>query len=468
MAPVVTICCMGAGYVGGASMAVVASRCPDVHVLVVDIDAAKIDAWNSADLALPIMEPGLPELLAETRGRNLFFRTDIDACIAAAEIIFVCVDTPIKTSGLGAGSASDTSKCEDCARRIAQVARSRKIVVEKSTVPVRTADSLKEVLRANATSADVTFDVVSNPEFTSEGSAIAHLTRPDRVLIGGDPTPRGAAAVQRLVWLYEHWVPREKILTASVWSSELAKLVANAFLAQRISSINSISAICEATGANVHEVARAVGADDRIGPQFLQASLGFGGSSFQRDVLSLVYIAQTLNLPEVAAYWRRVVEINDYQKQRFVRKMLQVMYNSVTHKKICLFGFAYKKNTLDTRETAAGSVVRALLIEKAKIAIYDPYVREDDVRAELCRQGIDRDAVQSDVSFHSDPYDAAHGAHAIAVITECEELRRLDYNRVYDQMTKPAFFFDGRNVLPHKHLQSIGAEVHAIGQGILK
>ncbi|TMW55429.1 hypothetical protein Poli38472_010311 [Pythium oligandrum] len=461
-----TICCIGAGYVGGSTMAVIASRCPDIRVLVVDKDAEKIDRWNSPHLDLPIYEPGLEELVGKTRDTNLFFRDDIDQCIREAEMVFICVDTPMKLSGMGAGSVSDTSNCEDCARRIAQVATEHKIVVEKSTVPVRTADALREVLRANCRPG-VSFEVISNPEFLAGGSALENLLTPNRVLIGGEDTEAGKEAVEKLVQVYSNWVSRDNILTSSIWSTELTKLVANAFLAQRISSINSISAICEATGANVHEVARAVGADNRIGDKFLNASLGFGGSSFQRDVLSLVYLAQSLYLPEVAEYWRRVVEINDFQKQRFVRKMLQTMYNSVTGKKICLYGFAHKKNTSEVRETAASSVIRFLLAEKAVVSLFAPYVKDSEVLHELERQGLEAETLQQ-LQFFPEPYAAAADAHAVVIITDWEGLQKLDYEQIYASMAKPAFFFDGQNALPHDHLLSLGAEVHAIGQASFK
>lgn len=463
---VMTICCLGAGYVGGTTMAVIATHCPSVRVFVVDSSDAKIARWNSPEASeLPIYEPGLHDLLSVARGRNLFFSSDAQRCIQLADMVFVCVNTPTKSSGLGAGSVSDTRNCEACARMIARFATADMIVVEKSTVPVRTAAAMSGVLAANASSS-VHFEVISNPEFLSEGSAVANLENPSRLLIGGASTPSGAAAVEKLVWVYAHWVPRERILTTNIWSSELSKLVANAFLAQRISSINSVSAICEVTGADVHDVARAVGMDDRIGRQYLRASIGFGGSSFQKDVLNLVYLAESFSLPEVAVYWRRVVEINDYQKDRFVKKIVHAMFDSVSNKKICVFGLAYKNNTGDTRETTAGAVIKALLVERAHLAVYDPHVRREDMVDELARQGMSETDWHGRLTFFSDAYEAGKDAHAICVLNEWEHLASLDYDKIYAQMTKPAFFFDGRNVLPHAKLRALGAEVHAVGKVI--
>uniref|UniRef100_K3WCW2 UDP-glucose 6-dehydrogenase n=1 Tax=Globisporangium ultimum (strain ATCC 200006 / CBS 805.95 / DAOM BR144) TaxID=431595 RepID=K3WCW2_GLOUD len=459
-----TICCMGAGYVGGPTMAVIASRCPDIKVVVVDISEAQIAKWNNPD-DIPIYEPGLKELVDARRGKNLFFSTDLDKYINEADIIFVCVNTPTKQSGIGAGSAADTKNCEACARKIADVATTNKIVVEKSTVPVRTAESISAVLSAN--SKGLKFEVLSNPEFLAEGTAIDDLQSPSRILIGGPETPTGHIAVEKLVSVYEHWVPRERIITTNVWSSELSKLVANAFLAQRISSINSISAVCEATGANVHEVAKAVGADDRIGSKFLNCSVGFGGSCFQKDILNLVYLAQSFNLPEVAEYWRGVVTMNEYQKTRFATTMIRRMFNTVTNKKICIYGFAFKKDTGDVRETPAATIVKYLLEEKARIAIYDPQVKVEEMMHELEYQGVSERThpnFQQLLTIHHDPYEAAKDAHAIAALTEWDEFKTLDYAKVYESMTKPAFVFDGRNIMPHQVLRDLGAKVYVIGR----
>ncbi|DAZ99071.1 TPA: hypothetical protein N0F65_008376 [Lagenidium giganteum] len=458
-----TICCMGAGYVGGPTMAIIASFCPDIKVVVVDISEAQIAKWNSHDL--PIYEPGLKELVEARRGKNLFFSTDLDKYINEAEIIFVCVNTPTKTAGIGAGSAADTKNCEACARKIAQVARTNKIVVEKSTVPVRTAESVQAVLSANSNGLE--FQVLSNPEFLAEGTAIQDLREPSRILIGGPETPAGLAAVERLVWVYAHWVPRERIITTNVWSSELSKLVANAFLAQRISSINTISAVCEATGANVYEVSKAVGADERIGSKFLNCSVGFGGSCFQKDILNLVYLAETFNLPEVAEYWRGVVTMNEYQKTRFATTMIRRMFNTVTNKKICIFGFAFKKDTGDVRETPAATIVKYLVEEKANVVVYDPKVRVEDMMMELEYQGMSAKThpmLPQLLKVVNDPYEAAVDAHAIAALTEWDMFRTLDYTRIYESMTKPAFVFDGRNILPHDKLRALGARVYVIGK----
>ena len=458
------ICCIGAGYVGGPTMTILAEHCPQVRVCVVDISQPRIDQWNSSDL--PIYEPGLQEIVESVRGKNLFFSTDVEAEIAQADIIFVAVNTPTKTYGIGSGSASNVKNIELCARTIAKCAKDSKIIVEKSTVPVETASALKRVLLAN--SKNVKFQVLSNPEFLAEGTAVRDLEDPSRVLSGGDQNEDGLAAIALLVEVYAQWVPRDKILTTNVWSSELSKLVANAYLAQRISSINSISALCEATKADVNEVARAVGTDRRIGSAFLRASVGFGGSCFQKDILNLVYLCESFGLPEVAAYWRSVITMNDYQKERFAKKMVRSMFNSITGKQIAMFGFAFKKDTGDTRETAAAYVCKYLLEERAKINVSDPKVTEEDMFLEFhYTLGLNEKTMpelKSLIKINNDPYEAAKGAHAIAVMTEWDEFKNYDYQKLYDGMLKPAFIFDGRNILDHKKLIDIGFEVHAIGK----
>lgn len=437
-------------------MAVLADQAPGIRVEVVDLNAARIDGWNSGDL--PVFEPGLEEVVARARGRNLFFSTKVEEAIKAADIIFLSVNTPTKTYGAGAGRAADIRYIEACARTIAECAEGDKIIVEKSTVPVRTAESLKKILAASGKSHR--FEIISNPEFLAEGSAIGDLLEPDRVLIGGDSTPEGQAAVEKVVELYAHWVPRERIITTNVWSSELSKLTANAFLAQRISSINSISALCEKTDADVDEVARAVGLDSRVGPKFLKSSVGFGGSCFQKDILNLVYLCEYFGLPEVADYWRAVVRINDYQKHRFVQRMVGAMFNSVAGKRIAVFGFAFKKDTNDTRETPAISVCRDLLEEQALLAIYDPKVEQGQVLKDLGEVStyIDR------VKVCRDPLEAAEGADAIAVLTEWDAFRKLDFERLYKNMRKPAFLFDGRNILDLNALRTIGFRACGIGK----
>ena len=457
------ICCIGAGYVGGPTMAMIAAQCPDIRVTVVDMDTARIDAWNSDQL--PIYEPGLHEVVMSARGRNLFFSTDIDRGIREAEIVFVSVNTPTKTYGIGAGSASDLTNVELCARRIAAVANGNKIVVEKSTLPVRTAESLKRVLQANANG--YRFEILSNPEFLAEGTAVADLQTPDRVLIGGDNTPAGQLAIEELVNVYARWVPRDRILTTNLWSSELSKLVSNALLAQRISSVNALSALCEATGADVDEVTFAAGKDSRIGSKFLKASVGFGGSCFQKDILNLVYLCRHYGLDEVANYWEQVVTINTWQKTRFVSRMIDTMFNTIAGKRIAILGFAFKKDTNDTRESAAIDVCRALLNEKAQLAIYDPRVTSRAIFNELAHvTGLPSSELEKRVVCETDPYRAADGAHALAVLTEWDEFKDLDFEFIYRSMKKPAFAFDGRNILPHALMQSIGFDVQAIGKSV--
>jgi UDPglucose 6-dehydrogenase len=435
-------------------MAVIAKHCPQHEVRVVDINPARIAAWNSDHL--PIYEPGLQEVVEIARGRNLFFFTDENMAeqINWADIIFVSVNTPTKTFGMGAGRAADLQFWENTARQILEHATGSKIIIEKSTLPVRTAEAMSHILNTNARG--VQFDVLSNPEFLAEGSAISDLEQPDRVLIGGHNTPSGQRAVDTIVELYANWVPREKIITTNLWSSELSKLVANAFLAQRISSINAISALCEKTEADVEEVAYAIGTDSRIGPHFLRASVGFGGSCFKKDILNLVYISEQQGLPEVAEYWQQVLSMNDYQEARFVANMVQAMFNSLSGKRIALFGAAFKANTSDTRESPALVVCRELLEEHADIVLCDPHALEN------ARQDLGDLADQ--VQYIVDPYQAAEGAHAIAVLTEWAHFAELDYQRIYNAMAHPAFIFDGRNILDHQFLFEIGFNVYPVGK----
>ncbi|MEO0447698.1 MAG: UDP-glucose 6-dehydrogenase [Verrucomicrobiota bacterium] len=456
------ICCIGAGYVGGPTMAMIAAKCPDVEITVVDVNQARIDAWNSEEL--PVFEPGLDEIVQEIRGKNLHFSTEVEESIRKADIIFVCVGTPTKSYGAGAGRAADLRYIELAARTIAEVSEGPKIVVEKSTIPVRTAEALRTILTSN--SGKATFQVLSNPEFLAEGTAMEDLNDPDRILIGGETTPEGLEAVETLATIYERWVPRERILTTNLWSSELSKLVANAFLAQRISSINSISALCEATGADVDEVARAIGSDSRIGPKFLRASVGFGGSCFQKDLLNLVYLCEHFGLPEVAAYWEQVVSMNDWQKSRFGQRIVNTLFNTVAGKKLAILGFAFKKDTNDTRESAAIYVCRDLIMEEARVAIYDPKVEEGQIRADLKGVGVPEDRLDSHLEVCAEPMDAIHKCHGLAVLTEWDEFRDLDWKQVYEEMYKPAFLFDGRNLLPHEELRGLGFEVFALGKGV--
>lgn len=449
------VCCIGAGYVGGPTMAVIAQKCPHIEVTVVDINEQRIAEWNSDQL--PIYEPGLDAVVQECRGKNLFFSSDVDKAILESDIIFLSVNTPTKTYGIGAGRAADLRYVENCARQIAKVAQGDKIVVEKSTLPVRTAESIKQILTANSEGRN--FQILSNPEFLAEGTAIQDLESPDRVLIGGDSTKEGQLAVDQLVSIYENWVPREKIIATNVWSSELSKLTANAFLAQRISSINAISALCEATGANVDEVAHAIGTDDRIGPKFLKASVGFGGSCFKKDILNLAYMCEHFGLQKVADYWNSVIEMNDYQKKRFSANVLSHLFNTVSHKKIALFGFAFKKDTNDTRESAAISIASDLLAESANVVIFDPKVSEAQIRKDL--------SVADDnekVSVAKDPYQAAEEADAILVLTEWDMFKTLDFTKIYNNMRKPAFIYDGRNILDIEALRKIGFDAQSIGR----
>jgi UDPglucose 6-dehydrogenase len=449
------VCCIGAGYVGGPTMAVIAQKCPHIEVTVVDINEQRIAEWNSDQL--PIYEPGLDAVVQECRGKNLFFSSDVDKAILESDMIFLSVNTPTKTYGIGAGRAADLRYVENCARQIAKVAQGDKIVVEKSTLPVRTAESIKQILTANSEGRN--FQILSNPEFLAEGTAIQDLESPDRVLIGGDSTKEGQLAVDQLVSIYENWVPREKIIATNVWSSELSKLTANAFLAQRISSINAISALCEATGANVDEVAHAIGTDDRIGPKFLKASVGFGGSCFKKDILNLAYMCEHFGLQEVADYWNSVIEMNDYQKKRFSANVLSHLFNTVSHKKIALFGFAFKKDTNDTRESAAISIASDLLAESANVVIFDPKVSEAQIRKDL--------SVADDnekVSVTKDPYQAVEEADAILVLTEWDMFKTLDFTKIYNNMRKPAFIYDGRNILDIEALRKIGFDAQSIGR----
>ncbi|MDF7808747.1 UDP-glucose 6-dehydrogenase [Pontiellaceae bacterium B12219] len=447
------ICCIGAGYVGGPTMAMIAKQCPDVEVNVVDINEARIAAWQTDEL--PIYEPGLLEVVKEARGRNLFFSTDVDEGIRQADIVFVSVNTPTKTFGEGAGCASDLQYWELCARRIKAVSTSDKIIVEKSTLPVRTAEAMERVLHSGAN--PVHFEVLSNPEFLAEGTAIEDLKMPDRVLVGGHETESGQKAVQTLVDIYAKWIPRERILTTNVWSSELSKLTANAFLAQRVSSINAISALCEATGANISDVSHAIGTDSRIGPKFLKASIGFGGSCFKKDILNLVYLCETYGLKEPADYWRQVVTMNEYQERRFVTTMLHSMFNTIANKRIAVLGFAFKADTGDTRESPAIKVCRELAAEHAAIVVSDPEAMEN--------AKLEMPELADKIEFEEDPYKAVENAHALAVLTDWKLYNELDFQRIYDSMQKPAFLFDGRNMLDHDALFEIGFEVYSIGKG---
>lgn len=451
MKKITNILCIGAGYVGGPTMAMIAKKCPERRVTVVDVNESRIKAWQSDNL--PIYEPGLANVVKETLNRNLFFSTDVDKAIEEADVIFVAVNTPTKTFGQGAGCAADLQYWEKTARQIKRCAKTDKIVVEKSTLPVRTAAAMQRVLSSGSNG--VHFEVLSNPEFLAEGTAIEDLECPDRVLIGSDETPTGLAAREAIVDIYASWIPRERILTTNVWSSELSKIAANAFLAQRISSINALTELCEKTGADVTEVARAIGADSRIGRKFLKAGVGFGGSCFKKDILNLVYMCESQGLMQAADYWRSVVTMNEHQQSRFVQNMLTVMFNTVASKRIVLLGFAFKADTSDTRETPAIKVARLLADEHADIVISDPYAI-DNARRDLADLG-------ERVTYEVDPYLAVSDADAVAVMTDWKQYQDIDWQKVYRTMRKPAFLFDGRNFLDHKKLFDIGFHVYAIG-----
>jgi UDPglucose 6-dehydrogenase len=463
MINITNICCIGAGYVGGPTMAVLAKQCPDIKVTIVDLNEERIAAWNDPDVNnIPVYEPGLSAIVAEARGRNLFFSTDVDKAIDEAQMIFISVNTPTKTYGAGKGMGADLKWIELCARQIARVSKTDKIIVEKSTLPVRTAEAVRDILQN--TGNGVKFQVLSNPEFLAEGTAVDDLLAPDRVLIGGDPSEEGQEAIQALVDIYAQWIPAERILTTNVWSSELSKLVANAFLAQRISSINAISELCEKTEADITEVSRAIGTDSRIGPKFLKASVGFGGSCFQKDILNLVYISRSFGLPEVADYWEQVIIMNDHQKRRFALNIVRNLYNTVSDKKITFLGWAFKKDTNDTRESAAIYVADELLNEQARIRVYDPKVEEKQIQGDINYLGTRKPEENAKgLAVFTDPYEACKDAHAIAILTEWDEFKDYDWQRIFDNMLKPARIFDGRNLLDSEKLTRIGFKVQSIG-----
>jgi len=446
------ILCIGAGYVGGPTMAMIALKCPEYRVTVVDVNAQRIAAWNSD--ALPIYEPGLAEVVQRCRNRNLFFSTDIQKGIEENDIIFVAVNTPTKTFGHGAGYAADLQYWEKTARLIHDFSKGDKIVIEKCTLPVRTAAAMSRILHSGKS--PYHFEVLSNPEFLAEGTAIQDLETPSRVLIGADSTPSGREALKIVSDIYATWVPRRKILAANVWSSELSKLAANAMLAQRVSSVNALSALCEVTEADIAEVTYAIGMDDRIGSKFLKAGVGFGGSCFKKDILNLVYLCETYNLHEAAAYWRQVVLLNDWQQDRFVGSVLRSMFNTVAGKRIALLGFAFKADTGDTRESPAICVARMLVEEHADVVTCDPQALEN-ARQDLADLGVR-------VTYEADPYVATHGADAVLILTDWTCFRELDYARVYAGMRQPAFLFDGRNCVDHSALYKMGFNVYAIGK----
>ncbi|GLI66104.1 hypothetical protein VaNZ11_009710, partial [Volvox africanus] len=466
------VACIGAGYVGGPSMSCLAYKCPDVTVTVIDISPERVAAWNSDDL--PLYEPGLLEVVKSARGRNLFFSTDAQKHLAEADLIFVCVNTPTKLTGVGAGKAATFGFWEAAARLIAASCQGcgPKIIAEKSPVPVKTAQAMSRVLSGCQDGVKTRFEVISNPEFMSAGTAIQDCLNPDRVLIGGGETPEGQAAVESLARLYRRWVPSERVLSMGLWSSELAKLAANAFLAQRVSSINAISALCEETGADVEQVSHAIGTDSRISPRFLAAGCGFGGPALQKHVLNLVYICESLGLTQVAQYWQQVVDMNDWIKARFVRRVITSMFNTIRGKRIAVLGFAYKANTTDTRDTAAIDVCRGLLLDGAALSVYDPKVDPEQIHLDMClpRGSLEHPRRQhttvslATVDVARSAYDACRGAHGLCVLTDWPEFRSLDFQAIYASMMKPAFVFDGRGALDQRGLREIGFVVYALGK----
>ena len=449
---IASITCIGAGYVGGPTMAVIADRCPHIRVTVVDANPDRIAAWNSD--TLPVYEPGLDAVVRRARGRNLFFSTEIDAAIAGADCVFISVNTPTKTMGEGAGKASDLRFVEACTRQIALAAKGQTLVVEKSTMPVKSAETIKAVLASVGDGK--TFDVLSNPEFLAEGTAIADLEKPDRVLIGGERPD----AIAALAEVYANWVPRDRILSTNLWSAEMAKLTANAFLAQRVSSINAISAFCEATGADVDEVARAIGTDSRIGAKFLKAGVGFGGSCFKKDILNLVYLCEHHGLAEVAAYWEQVVRLNEWQKRRVARTVIRRLFNTVAGKRIAILGFAFKKDTNDTREAPAISVCAELLEEGAELSVYDPKVPYAKVLADLAGARH----VPAHLRHASTLAEACAGADAAVILTDWDEFRSVDWRAVASSMRQPAWVFDARNCADHAAIRAAGLNLWAVGK----
>tara|TARA_Y100001933_G_scaffold264905_1_gene333409 strand:+ start:1904 stop:3346 length:1443 start_codon:yes stop_codon:yes gene_type:complete len=467
------ICCVGAGYVGGPTMAVIADNCPEIEINVVDRNVERIKSWNSKDLSkLPVFEKGLSEIISRTRDKNLFFNTQIDFAIENADMIFISVNTPIKSIGLGAGQTSDLKWVESCARQISIKAKGHTIVVEKSTLPVRTAKTIKDILFASedqlAVNNKKTFSVLSNPEFLAEGSAISDLEEPDRILIGGEDSK----SIDTLAAIYCKWVPLEKIIKTNLWSSELSKLTSNAFLAQRISSINSISAICEASGADVYEVANAVGKDSRIGAKFLKPGPGFGGSCFKKDILNLVYLCNFFGLKEVANFWESIVNINQWQQDRIYKKIVESLFGNISGKKIAILGFAFKAGTNDTRESPAITISRNLLIEGAELAIHDPKVQSEQIASSLeysyeIKESDSQDLITNERRwrFYKDIYKAAEDSHALIIITEWNEYRELDWEKISKKMYKPSWVFDTRGILDKSNIQKYGIKIWQLGDG---
>tara|TARA_B100002051_G_scaffold276372_1_gene324160 strand:- start:885 stop:2267 length:1383 start_codon:yes stop_codon:yes gene_type:complete len=454
------ICCIGAGYVGGPTMSIIAQKNPDINVYVVDKNEKRIDEWNSSNL--PIFEPGLDKVVNESRGRNLFFSTDVDKYITLSEMIFIAVNTPTKTEGEGKGYAADLTNLESCAKHIAMISEKDKIIVEKSTVPVKTSEKIREILNKYAKDG-INFQILSNPEFLAEGTAMRDLEIPDRVIIGGEQSEKGKIATDLLVNIYSSWVPKENILTTNLWSSELSKLTANAFLAQRISSINSLSELCEETGADIDEVAKAIGMDSRIGNKFLKTSVAFGGSCFQKDILNLVYIAKSLGLKKVAEYWNQVIIINKHQRSRFAKKIIKTIDENQLNKKVSLLGWAFKKDTNDSRESASIYIAAELLSKGIEINVYDPKVEVKQIREDLKYIKIS-DEKLSLINYSENHYDVFEDSNVIAILTEWDEFVNYDWKTIYSKGFKKKYIFDGRNILDPIKLKEIGFIVDSIGK----
>ena len=453
----IEICCIGAGYVGGPTMSVIASKCPGYNITLVDINKDRINQWNGNIDNLPIYEPGLKEIVKENRNKNLFFSEKVDETIIKSSIIFIAVNTPTIDHGEGKGMATDLRYIEECSKRIANISKSDKIIVEKSTAPIGTAQKIKQVLSSNK---KVNFEVISNPEFLAEGTAIDDLLYPDRILIGGDNTHSGKKAISKIVSIYSHWIKKEKIITTNLWSSELSKLASNAFLAQRVSSINSLSALCEVSGANIKEVSKAVGADKRIGNRFLESSIGFGGSCFKKDILNLVYLCKFYDLPEVASYWHNVVKINDYQKERFVKRIINNLNGSIDKKEITILGWAFKKDTNDSRESASIDVAFSLLNNGANIKIYDPMVDnkriEDDLINRFKFDGyseVDIKRMIERIKIYDNIYDAIKDTFCITFLTEWDEFKKINWSKINRDSKNDFLIADGRNIIDLKSIE---------------
>ena len=447
-------------------MAVLANNCPEIKVSVVDRDEEKIKSWNSENLEkLPVYEPGLAELIKKNRNINLFFSIEIEECIAEADIIFISVNTPTKKKGLGAGYASDLKWVDSSARIVAKYAKGHTIIVEKSTVPVRTAELIRKILVSSQEKEDKhtgkSFSVLSSPEFLAEGSAIKDLENPDRVLIGGDDQD----SIKKLSLIYQNWIPKSKIFITNLWSSELSKLTANAFLAQRISSINSISALCEPTGADVREVAMAIGADSRIGNKFLNSGPGFGGSCFQKDLLNIVYLCRYYGLEEPANYWEQVIFLNEWQKKRISKLIIQAFFGTLSSKKIVLLGFSFKSNTNDIRESPSITIAKDLLENGANLYIHDPKVSESQILNAM-KKAI-TNSTEGECFFSKDLNSVFIDADAIVILTEWDDYFNISWKNVCKLMRKPSWLFDSRGIVENKDLLGTNFNFWKVGKGFI-